>query len=154
MVDLELLSAELQCQIEKYKLEKMNLQQSVKTLSRQEERLSRTSLTERRKSPGRLYDLLADKNSSFHLTKSRLSSDDIQSLKIRWERNNIFLREHYLFSRGEGVGLEMGGERVVEMGGVDVLSIKETDWSSLNTQLRPPVAVVTVRKVSPDTNIK
>ena len=76
MVDLELLSAELQCQIEKYKLEKMNLQQSVKTLSRQEERLSRTSLTERRRSPGRLYDLLADKNSSFHLTKSRLSSDD------------------------------------------------------------------------------
>ena len=52
------------------------------------------------------------------------------------------------------MGLEMGGERVVEVGGLDVLSIKETDWSSLNTQLRPPVAVVTVRKVSPDTNIK
>ena len=62
--------------------------------------------------------------------------------------------QHYLLSRGEGVGLEMGGERVVEVGGLDVLSIKETDWSSLNTQLRPPVAVVTVRKVSPDTNIK
>ena len=95
LVDLDLLSAELRSQVEKYKLEKINLQQSIKTLSSQEETLKdRTSGPERRKSPRRLYDLLRDKKSSYYLTKTRLAAEVIQLLKIRSERKIFSLRSH------------------------------------------------------------
>ena len=53
--------------------------------------------------------------------------------------------------RLDGPGLEVGGQRVLEVGGLEVLTISEEDWSSLQHRLAFPLPVVSVRRVEEDT---
>ena len=48
--------------------------------------------------------------------------------------------------RLDGPGLELGGQRVLE-----VLTISEEDWSTLQHRLAFPLPVVSVRRVEEDT---
>ena len=48
-------------------------------------------------------------------------------------------------------GLKVGGQRVLEVGGLEVLTISEEDWSTLQHRLAFPLLVVSVRRVEEDT---
>ena len=53
--------------------------------------------------------------------------------------------------RLDGPGLKVGGQRVLEVGGLEVLTISEEDWSTLQHRLAFPLPVVSVRRAEEDT---
>ena len=53
--------------------------------------------------------------------------------------------------RLDGPGLKVGGQRVLEVGRLKVLTISEEDWSTLQHRLAFPLPVVSVRRVEEDT---
>lgn len=122
MLDLDLVTAELQSRVEKYQVETRDLHQSLRSLS----------LSSQRRSPGVLYDLVRrDQNSSFHLVTTELHQHNFYTLRPRMK---------------DLEGLEIEGDRVLEVGGLEVLTVSQEDWTNLQPHLRFPLPVLALRE--------